>query len=173
MTSSRGFTSPKTSEFSASLHGTSVSQVFWCTDSNIPTRHFVVPCHCLENMRKLQQISSSSRFPCLAGPEQNVAGHVSDQPTIEPSTLFAEVHPDRLRKGDGERKKREREGEPQRLCPCSDFVPPVPLRFAHPPAPGARHGAAANLEQVVAIRRKSMRWAEAIAPHTRPMLSPA
>ena len=75
--------------------------------------------------------------------------------------------------GDGEGKKREREGEPQRLCPCSDFVPPVPLRFAHPPAPGARHGAAANLEQVVAIRRKSMRWAEAIAPHTRPMLSPA
>ncbi len=56
-----------------------------------------------------------------------------------------------------------------------DFLPPVLLGLgpisAHPPAPGARHGAAQVSRKHMAIsRRKRTRRAGAMAPHTRTML---
>ena len=68
--------------------------------------------------------------------------------------------------------------------PCSgttgiqpDFWPPVLLTFgplsAHPPAPGARHGAAKLSREHTAVRRRTTtRRTGATDPHTRAMLPP-
>ena len=58
-----------------------------------------------------------------------------------------------------------------------DFLPPALLSFgpisAHPPAPGARHGAAQLSRKHTAIRRRrKTRRAGAMAPHTRTTLPP-